>query len=111
MNTNIRDYLINGLDPNPEQIADAPYMQQLDNWVPSQYGLSRASKIGGTLISLFTNLTGAALPPFGEVYTYANYDTTLVFGGTTIYNNNHALCCSSNGMVFFAKPAMRVSHA
>ena len=111
MNTNnIRQYLLNGLDPNPELVSDAPFMGTLENWEPGQFGMIRATKIGGTEDPIFTGLTGAGLAPFGELYTYDNYNTKTIIGGTpTDYANNHSLCCTSNGMVFFAGPSPSLS--
>ena len=106
MNTsNIRDYLVNGLDPNPEQASDMPFMQQLDNWIPSPHGLHRAEKLPGAIDALFTDLTGAAAVPFGTAYCYDDYEAVVDVGaGNVSYLENHGLCCESNGMVFFARP-------
>lgn len=101
-NSNIRDYLLNGLDPLPEQVSDTPFMSTLNNWIPSNFGIARAAKIDTASISLFTGLTGAASAPFNDVYCYSDYRTVV---GATTYTNKHALCCESNGMLFFAKPS------
>lgn len=101
--SSLKEYLVNGLDPSPDDSINVPFMQTLTNWVPAPTGLKSATKLStaGTI----TTLTGYGLTPFGDVKTSSTYDTTVtVNGASTVYSNSHARCCTAKGMIFFAKP-------
>lgn len=106
MNFNdLRTYLIAGLDPSREAVVNAPFMQQLDNWVPTFNGLRAVTGLTDTDTD-HENTTGIAIAPFGSVETDSSYSSYVTIGEAEAveYTYNHYLCCASKGMVFFAKP-------
>lgn len=102
--SSLREYLVRGLDPLIEESVNAPYMSTLDNWIPTPSGLVMAQKL--TTAEDLSDLTGYGVAPFGDVKTYSDYTTIVSVGeDITTYLGNHARCCASKGMLFFAMPS------